>query len=97
MLFRSLRSELDRLETDRKALIAQRDEVRQQIAERDRDVQRQNHIISQGRARLSDLEAQQRFLDGEILKLEQDLVLLRERRVAGIEVAGRSASEPQAD
>lgn len=83
-----LRSELERLEGERQELVAQRDQVRQQIAERDRELQQQEGelqqqetIIAEGKIRLGDLEAQQRFLDEAIVKLEEDLLLLRERRV----------------
>jgi uncharacterized protein (DUF3084 family) len=76
-----LRSELDRLEQERQDLVQQRDEVRKQIAARDREVQQQETVIAEGKARLGDLEAQQRFLDSAIVDLEQDLLLLRERRV----------------
>jgi uncharacterized protein (DUF3084 family) len=76
-----LRSELERLEQERQELVQQRDEVRQQIAARDREVKQQETVIAEGKARLGDLEAQQRFLDSAIVDLEQDLLLLRERRV----------------
>lgn len=76
-----LRSELERLEEDRQELVQQRDEVRKQIATRDREAQQQEKVIAEGKARLGDLEAQQRFLDSAIVDLEQDLLLLRERRV----------------
>lgn len=76
-----LRSELERLEGERRDLVQQRDEVRKQIAARDREVQQQETVIAEGKARLGDLEAQQRFLDSAIVDLEQDLLRLRERRV----------------
>jgi len=95
-----LRSELERLEQERQELVQQRDEVRQQIAARDREVQQQETVIAEGRARLGDLEAQQRFLDSAIVDLEQDLLLLRERRVVlarGEVLAGQllQVSSPQ--
>ncbi|MEY2977313.1 MAG: DUF3084 domain-containing protein [Prochlorotrichaceae cyanobacterium] len=76
-----LRSEVERLEGDRRELVQQRDQVRQQIQERDRELQQQETVIAEGTVRLQDLEAQQRFLDEAIVDLEQDLLLLRERRV----------------
>ncbi|MFZ9737054.1 MAG: DUF3084 domain-containing protein [Prochlorotrichaceae cyanobacterium] len=76
-----LRSEVERLESDRRELVQQRDQVRQQIQERDRELQQQETVIAEGTVRLQDLEAQQRFLDEAIVDLEQDLLLLRERRV----------------
>lgn len=76
-----LRLEIERIEADQQKLIAQRDQVRRQIAERDREVQRQETIIAEGKTQVSDLEAQQQFLDTAIVELEADLRLLREKRV----------------
>ena len=76
-----LRSEVDRLSQDREELIAQRRVVQEQIAQRDEELQRQETIIAEGQQELQDLQDQQAFLDAEILELEQDLLLLRERRV----------------
>ena len=76
-----LRLEIERIEAEQQKLIIQRDQVRRQIVERDREVQRQETIIAEGKTKVSDLEAQQEFLDTAIVELEADLRLLREKRV----------------
>lgn len=76
-----LRLEVDRIEREKQTLITQRNVVNAQIAARDQEVQRQETVIAEGQAQVDQLEATQNFLNEAIGQLEEDLTLLRERRV----------------
>lgn len=72
-----LRTDVELLQQEQDELIAQRDQVRAQIVERDREIQAQEEVIAQGEARLAELEAAQEFLAQEVRNLEQEYALLR--------------------
>lgn len=77
-----LQSEIQQLQADRQTLIRQRDEVREQIAERDQEIAARNAEIAAREAQLQDLEDQRSFLKQEIDTLEREFQALRLGSVA---------------
>ncbi|MGC9503646.1 DUF3084 domain-containing protein [Baaleninema sp.] len=92
----TLQGEIDQLQAERRELIARTERVREQLALRDREIQRnqdllarqerelreQERLLLQREDLLAQLEAQQRLLERQVRSLEQNFQLLRERRVA---------------
>ncbi len=76
-----LRSEIQALQTDRQALIQQRNEVRGQIAQRDQDIAERDQAIRSREAQLKDLETQIAFLDQQKVSLEREYEDLRRGNV----------------
>ena len=73
----TLRSEIQRLQTDQQRLIQQQTEVQGQIAQRDQEIAQRNQAISQRETQLKDLESQIAFLDQQKLSLEREYEDLR--------------------
>ena len=78
----SLRSEIEQLQSDRQELIRQRDEVREQIATRDREIAERDRAIREREEQLRQLENQYVFLTQEIQTLEREFQALRQGNVA---------------
>lgn len=86
-----LRSEINQLQSDRQVLIAQRDQVKQQIVQRDQEIAQRNQliqqrdreisdrdvVIAQRETRLKELEAQRTLLAQEVQRSEQEADLIR--------------------
>ena len=74
-----LQSEIGALQDERQALIAEHSLI---LAERDSEIQQRNDEIATREQRLEELQTQQRFLDEQIARLEDDFDNLRLGNVA---------------
>jgi len=91
-----LQAEIQQLQAERQELLDRTERVRQQLALRDREIQRnqdllarqerelarQDQLLAQRERLLDELERQQIVLEQQVQVLEQNFQLLRERRVA---------------